>query len=135
MNKGGPAGVKEDEYPEKGIRFYQALMNQRSLDGLPGLLVAFKTPLTSVIKERLQPITQPSALSKVRKEQKGKECKSECELAKAKEAVAVTQINHYLGKAVKTRQILLAFTFGLVVAMYLPLTMGVIVSNLIQILR
>ena len=32
------AAVKENDYPEKGIRYYQALVNRKSLGGLPGLL-------------------------------------------------------------------------------------------------
>ena len=122
MKKGGPSKVKQDEYPEKGIRFYQALVNQKSLDGLPGLLVAFKTPLTSVVKQRLQPLTQPSTLSKVKEEQKKeKECKFGCESARAEDdLVASSGVNYYLKKAEEAKSILLAFAFGLVIATYLP---------------
>lgn len=129
--KGGPSEVKEDEYPENGIRFYQALVNQKSLDGLPGLLVAFKTPLTSVVKERSRPITQPSSLSEVRKEQREKECRSGCESTEAEGIVAVVEVNRKLGKS---ESILLAFGLGLVVATYLPPTAKAIGSNLVNIL-
>lgn len=122
MNKGGPSKVKEDEYPEKGIRYYQALANQKSLDGLPGLLVAFKTPLTSVIKDRSQPITQPSTLSKVRKGLKGEECETGCELREAGGVVAAVGVSRYLGGAGEIKSILLAFALGLVVGAYLPPT-------------
>jgi hypothetical protein len=132
--KGGPLEVKEDEYPEKGIRFYQALVNQNSLDGLPGLLVAFKTPLTSLVKERLQPITQQSTLSKVRKEKKGEECESGCGPAGTKDADMSAMANYYLRKAEEMRYILLAFIFGLVVATYLPPTARMIGSDLIRVL-
>lgn len=131
MKRGGPSEVKEDEYPEKGIRYYQALVNQKSLDGLPGLQVAFKTPLTSVVKERLQPITQPSALSKVRKEQKEKECKSGCESAETEDEVVTSTQQNYLKKAEETKFILMAFFFGLVVASYLPPVAKAIASNLV----
>ena len=133
MKKGGPSQVKEDEYPEKGIRFYQSLVNQKSLDGLPGLLVAFKTPLTAMVKERLKPITQLSTLSKVKKEQKEKGCKSSCERAEAEDVV--TTINRYFKKAEETKFILLAFLLGLVVATYLPPTVKAIGSNLVKALR
>ncbi|KAF9781692.1 hypothetical protein BJ322DRAFT_1144525 [Thelephora terrestris] len=132
--KGGPLEVKEDEYPEKGIRFYQALVNQKSLDGLPGLLVAFKTPLTSLVKERLQPITQQSTLSKVRKEKKGEECESGCGPAGTEDADMSAMANYYLRKAEDMRYILLAFIFGLVVATYLPPTAKMIGSDLIRML-
>jgi hypothetical protein len=61
-NKGGPSEVREDEYPEKGIRYYQALVNQKSLDGLPGLLdasdisgeeeVASRNPTINAVKSQ-----------------------------------------------------------------------------------
>jgi len=117
MKQGGPSEVKETEYPEKGIRYYQALVNQKSLDGLPGLEVAYKTPLTSIVKERLQPIVQPSTLSKVRKEQKEKECRSKP--AEAGDTIAWTKA-HYLKKAEESKFFLLAFFFGLIVATCLP---------------
>lgn len=126
VEKGGPSEVKQDEYPEKGIRFYQALVNQRSLDGLPGLLVAFKTPLTSVVKGRLQPLTQPSTLSKVKLEQKEKECKSGREPAGAEDDVAPGGVSYCLKKAEETKSIFLAFAFGLVVATYLPPTSKIV---------
>lgn len=130
MNKGSPSEVKEDEYPEKGIRFYQALMNQKSLDGLPGLLVAFKIPLTSMVKERLKSITQPSTLSKVRKEQKEKECKSGCE--PEAEDVAGFGMYRYLKKAEDSMSIFLAFVLGLIVATYLPPTAKAVGSNVFK---
>ena len=117
MKQGGPSEVKETEYPEKGIRYYQALMNQKSLDGLPGLEVAFRTPLTSMVKERLQPIVQPSTLSKVRKEQKEKDCGSKP--AETRDAVAWAKAD-CLKKAEEVKYLLLAFFFGLIVATYLP---------------
>ncbi|KAF9649427.1 hypothetical protein BDM02DRAFT_1852208 [Thelephora ganbajun] len=122
--KSGSSEVKADEYPDKGVRYYQALLNQKSLDGLSGLQVAFKAPLTSVIKERLQPITQPPALSKVRKEQKEKECKSECEPTEAEDAVTLIK------KKVEGKSVLLAFVFGLAVATYLPPAARAIGSNI-----
>ena len=121
MKKGGPSEVNETEYPEKGIRFYQALVNQKSLDGLTGLEVAFKTPLTSMVKERLEPITQPSTLSKVTKERKQKECGSGpgCESTETRVPDTWAKMD-YLKKAEDTKYLLLAFFFGLVVATYLP---------------
>jgi len=116
--KGGPSEVKETEYPEKGIRYYQALVNQKSLDGLPGLEVAFKTPLTSVVKQRIQPIVQPSTLSKVRKEQREKECRAKP--VEAGDAVIWAKTD-YLKKVEEAKFILLAFFFGLIVAACLPL--------------
>ena len=124
--KGGPSEVKEAEYPEKGIRYYQALVNQKSLDGLPGLEVAYKTPLTSMVKERLQPIVQASTLSKIRKEQKEKESKSKP--AEAGDAVAWAKAD-YLKKADEAKFVLLAFFFGLVVATYLPPAARVVVGS------
>lgn len=129
---GGPSEVKEGEYPEKGIRFYQALVNQKSLDGLTGLEVAFKTPLTSMVKERLKPITQPSTLSKVIKERKENECRTGCELAEAGDAVTEVKAD-CLKKAEGAKLILLAFFFGLVVATYLPPTAKVIGFNLVRV--
>lgn len=117
--KGGPSEVGETEYPEKGIRYYQALVNQKSLDGLPGLKVAFKTPLTSVIKERLQPINQPSTLSKVRKVQKEEQCKSGCESPGVRDDVVWIKAD-YRKKAEEVKYLLLAFFFGLAIATYLP---------------
>jgi len=128
MKKGGPSQVKEDEYPEKGIRYYQALMNQKSLDGLPGLQVAFRAPLTSVVKERLQPITQPSTLSKVKKGQKEKECNSGCEPADPVWSLKAG----FLKNAEEVKFVLLAFLFGLVVATYLPPAAKAMGSNLVR---
>ena len=103
-------------------------MNQKSLDGLPGLEVAFKTPLTSMVKERLRPIVQAPTLSKVRKEQKEKECKSKP--AEAGDAVAWAKAD-YLKKAEEAKFLLLAFFFGLIVARYLPpAAKAVVGSNL-----
>jgi len=131
MKKGGPSEVKEDEYPEKGTRYYQALANQKSLDGLPGLQVAFKTPLMSVVKERLQPVTKPSTFSKTNKEQKEKDCKSGYEPAGTEDAItSSTQLN-CLKRAEEAKFILLAFFFGLVVASYLPPVAKAITSNLV----
>lgn len=127
--KGGPTQVKEDEYPEKGIRYYQALVNQKSLDGLPGLEVAFKVPLTSMVKERLPNITEPSSLSKARKGQGRKECESGCEPAEAGNVVRETKIG-YLKKVEEGKFLLLAFIFGLVLATYLPPAAKVIRSDL-----
>ena len=132
MKKGGPSEVKETEYPEKGIRFYQALVNQKSLDGLPGLEVAFKTPLTSMVKERLKPITQPSTLSRVRKERKEKECGFGCEPAKARDATMSCTKTDYLKKAEEAKYLLLAFFFGLVIATCLPPAARVIGSDLVR---
>ena len=129
--KGGPSQVQEDEYPEKGIRYYQALVNQKSLDGLPGLLVAFKTPLTSFVKERLKPITQLSTLSKVKKAQKEEECKSGCEPAEGGDTMTLTKLD-YLKIAEEGKLILLAFLFGLFVATYLPSAAKTIESNLVK---
>lgn len=124
--KGGPSEVKETEYPENGIRYYQALVNQKSLDGLPGLEVAFKTPLTSIVKERLRPIAQPSTLSKVRKERKENECRT-----KSAEAGAATTWGRVsnLKKAEEAKFILLAFFCGLVVSKYLPPAVKAIVGS------
>ena len=133
--KGGPSEVKEDEYPEKGIRYYQALMNQKSLDGLPGLLVAFKSPLTSVVKERLQPIAQQSMLSKVKNAQKEKERRPSCESAGAGGASARTGVGHYLKGPEEMAYVLLAFILGLVVATYMPPAAKAIGSNLVKVLR
>jgi len=103
-------------------------VNQKSLDGLPGLEVAFKTPLTSIVKERLQPIVQPSTLSKVRKEQKEKECKSNP--AEARDAVVWAKAD-YPKKVEEAKFLLLAFFFGLVVATYFPpAAKAVVGSNL-----
>jgi len=129
--KGGPSQVEENDYPEKGIRFYQALANQKSLDGLPGLLVAFKIPLTSFVKERLQPITQPSTLSKIKKKQNAEECKSGCEPAEGGDTMTLTKPD-YLRMAEESKLILLAFFFGLIVATYLPSVAKAIGSNLIK---
>lgn len=118
MKKGGPSQVGENDHPEKGIRYYQALVNQKSLDGLPGLLVAFKVPLTSFIKKRLQPITQPSTLSKVKKAQGVKKCKSGCDPAEEGDVVMLAILD-YLKVVEENKFILLAFFFGLVVATYL----------------
>lgn len=126
--KGGPSQVEENEYPEKGIRYYQALMNQKSLDGLPGLLVAFKNPLTSFVKERLQPITQPSTLSKVKRL---KECKSGCEPAQEADTATFVEAN-CLKRAEEGKFILLAFFFGLVIAAYLPPAAKAIGSSLVE---
>lgn len=133
--KGGPSEVKEDEYPEKGIRFYQVLVNQKSLDGLPGLLVAFKTPLTSLVKERLQPITQQSTLSKVRREKKGGECESGCGASGIENVATGTRLDFCLRKAEEIQYIFLAFVFGLVVATYLPSAARATGSNLIKMLK
>jgi len=92
-------------------------VNQKSLDGLPGLEVAFKTPLTSMVKERLQPIIQVSTLSNVRKEQKERECRSKS--VEAGDAVVWAKAD-YLKKAEGAKFLLLAFFCGLVVARYLP---------------
>ena len=129
--KGGPSQVEENDYPEKGIRFYQALVNQKSLDGLPGLLVAFKTPLTSFVKERLKPIAQPSTLSKIKKTQKEGECKSGCEPAEGGDTITLTKPD-YLKMAEESRLILLAFFFGLIVATYLPSAAKAIESNFVK---
>ena len=106
-------------------------MNQKSLDGLTGLQVAFKTPLTSMVKERLQPITQTSTLSKVKKGQKEKECKSGCEPAEAEGAVTLVKPNH-LKRLEEIKFILVAFFFGLAVAAYLPPAAKAIGSNLVE---
>ena len=129
--KGGPSQVKEDDYPEKGIRYYQALLNQKSLDGLPALLVAFKIPLTSFVRERLKPITQVSTLSKIKKAQKGEECKSGCEPVEGGDTTTSIKQN-YLKIAEEGKLILLAFFLGLVVATYLPSTVKAIGSNLVK---
>ena len=128
---GRPSQVKENDYPEKGIRYYQVLMNQKSLDGLPGLLVAFKIPLTSFVKERLKPITQPSTLSKVKKAQKEEECKSGCEPADGGNTITPTK-SDYLKIADESKLALVAFFFGLFVATYLPPAAKSIGSNLVK---
>lgn len=133
--KGGPSEVKEDEYPEKGIRFYQVLVNQKSLDGLPGLLDAFKKPLTSVVKERLKPITQQSTLSLVKREQKEKDRKNTREPTETEGAVADVDMGQYSRKVEETKLILLAFVFGLFVATCLPPAAKAIGLRLIKIMR
>lgn len=118
--KGGASEVGENEFPEKGIRFYQELMNQKSLDGLPALLVAFKIPLTQFVKERLQPIAwEPSTLSKGKKARKETECKSGCEPTGEGNTAKLTKL-YYLKKIEESKFALLAFFGGLVVATYLP---------------
>lgn len=129
---GGPSQVKENDYPEKGIRYYQALVNQKSLDGLPGLLVAFKIPLTSFVKERLKFITQPSTLSKVKKAQKEEECKSRCEPAEEGNTITSTK-SDYLKVADESKFALVAFFFGLFVATYLPPAAKSIGSDLVKV--
>lgn len=125
---GGPSEFKETEYAGNGIRYYQLLWNLKSRDGLPGLNVAFKTPLTSLVKERLQPITQPPPLSKQGQREKV-ECKSWCEPAGA--VTSTWAIADYLKKAEEAKFILLAFFFGLVVATYLPPALKATGSDLV----
>ena len=109
-------------------------MNQKSLDGLPGLLVAFKSPLTLVVKERLQPLTQQPALSKVKKAQKEKECKPSCESAGAEGASALTGLDYCMKKP-EMKYVLLAFILGLVIATYMPPAAKAIGSTLAKVLR
>ena len=135
--KGGASQVGESEYPEKGIRFYQALVNQKSLDGLPGLLVAFKIPLTQFVKERLQPITQASTLSKLKKTQKEKECRSGCEPTEEEgNTTKLTKLD-CLRLVEESKFAVVAFFCGLAVATYLPpaakaITPALVGPNLIQ---
>lgn len=128
--KGGASQVGEGEFPDKGIRFYQELLNQKSLDGLPGLLVAFRIPLTQFVKERLQPITQPSTLSKFKKAQKDKECKSGCEPAEEGDTATLTKLD-CLKLVEQSKFAVLAFLCGLAVATYLPPAAKAITPNLV----
>jgi hypothetical protein len=85
-----------------------------------------------VVKERLQPITQPSTLSKVKKGQEEKECKSGCEPAEAGDVVTWAKAD-YLKKAEETKFLLLAFFLGLVAATYLPPAAKAIGSDLVKV--